>query len=129
MSWLVAASFSLANNLISADVLPAAQERYKNTFSKVSFNVGCNKNRLETEKKISARKISCKKPKTTIKNLRVGDLNLGMVGNRKHTYFFVWPNDDDDNDSDSDNNINNNKNNSNNNNNNNNTTLLTEGDT
>ena len=21
----------------------------------------------------------------------VGDLNLGTVGNRKHTYFFVWP--------------------------------------
>ena len=22
----------------------------------------------------------------------VGDLNLGTVGNRKHTYFYVWPN-------------------------------------
>ena len=23
--------------------------------------------------------------------MRVGGLNLGTVGNRKHTYFFVWP--------------------------------------
>ena len=22
---------------------------------------------------------------------RVGDLSLGTVGNRKHIYFFVWP--------------------------------------
>ena len=39
----------LANSSISADVLPAARKRYKNTFSKVSFNISCNKNRLEAE--------------------------------------------------------------------------------
>ena len=39
MSRLVAPSFSLANSLISADVLSAARERYTNTFSKVSFNI------------------------------------------------------------------------------------------
>ena len=49
VSWLVAASFSLANSLISADVLFAARKRYKNTFSKVSFNISYNKNRFETE--------------------------------------------------------------------------------
>ena len=50
MSQLVAASFSLANSLISTDVLSAAGERYyKYTFSKVSFNISCNKNRLETK--------------------------------------------------------------------------------
>ena len=37
------------NSLISADLLSAARERYKNTFSKVSFNISCNKNRLKTE--------------------------------------------------------------------------------
>ena len=46
---LVAPSFSLANSLISADVLSAAHEQYTDTFSKVSFNISCNKNRLETE--------------------------------------------------------------------------------
>ena len=30
-------------------MLSAARERYKNTFSKVSFNISCNKNRIETE--------------------------------------------------------------------------------
>ena len=69
-------------------MLSAARERYKNTFSKVSFNISCNKNRLATENIFSARGMNCKKPKTTIKKVRVGDLNLGTVGNRKHTYFL-----------------------------------------
>ena len=63
MSRLAAPSFSLANSLISADVLAAVRERYTNTFSKVSFTIGCNKNRLETEN-ISLRE----KPKLTMKN-------------------------------------------------------------
>ena len=47
---LVAPSRSLANSLISADVLPsAAREPYTSTFCKVSFNISCNKNRPETE--------------------------------------------------------------------------------
>ena len=58
-------SFSLASSLILADVLSAAHEQYKSTFSTVSFNISCNKNRLE--------------------KARIGDLNLGMVGNWKHT--------------------------------------------
>ena len=39
----------MANSLISTDVLSAARERYKNTFSKVIFNINCNKNKLESE--------------------------------------------------------------------------------
>ena len=38
MSQLVAPSLSLANSLISADVLSAVRKRYKNTFSKICFN-------------------------------------------------------------------------------------------
>ena len=52
VSRLVVPSFSMANSLISADVLICplhACERYKNTFSKVIFTTSCNKNRLETE--------------------------------------------------------------------------------
>ena len=49
VSRLVVPSFSMAISLISADVLSTARERYKNTFSKVIFNISCNKNRLETE--------------------------------------------------------------------------------
>ena len=51
MSWLVVPSFLIAaNSLISAaDVLFVARERYTNTFSKVSFDISCNKNILETE--------------------------------------------------------------------------------
>ena len=49
VSQLIAPSFSMANSLISADVLSAVHERYKNTFSKVIFNINCNKNRLEGE--------------------------------------------------------------------------------
>ena len=49
MSQLVSPSFSFANSLILADVLSAACERYTNTFSKVSFIISCDKNRLETE--------------------------------------------------------------------------------
>ena len=45
----IAPSFSMANSLISSDMLSAARERYKNTFTKVIFNIGCNRNRLETE--------------------------------------------------------------------------------
>ena len=81
----------MADSLISADVLSIARERYKNTFSKVIFHICCNKNRLEAENIFLARRINCKKPKNDNKNIKVGDLNLGKVGNRKHTYFFVWP--------------------------------------
>ena len=49
VSRLFVPSLSLANSLILADMLSAARERYKNTFSKVSFNISCNKNRIETE--------------------------------------------------------------------------------
>ena len=45
----VAPSFSMANSLISSDMLSTARERYKNTFTKVFFNIGCDRNRLETE--------------------------------------------------------------------------------
>ena len=49
MSRPIAPSFSMAISLISSDMLATARERYKNTFTKVIFNIGCNKNRLETE--------------------------------------------------------------------------------
>ena len=49
VSRLVVPSFSMANSLISADVLSTARERYKTTFSKVIFKISCNKNRFETE--------------------------------------------------------------------------------
>ena len=48
-SQLVAPSFSLANSLISADMLSAACEHYEHTLSKVSFNISCSKYRLETK--------------------------------------------------------------------------------
>ena len=38
----------MSNSLISADVLSTAFERYKNTLSKVIFNINFNKNKLET---------------------------------------------------------------------------------
>ena len=69
-------------------MLSAARKSYKITFSKVSFNISCNKNRLKTENIFLQEESVAKKTKTTIKKLRVGDLNLGTVGNRKHTYFF-----------------------------------------
>ena len=72
-------------------MLSAARKRYKITFSKVSFNISCNKNRFKTENIFLQEESVAKNTKTTIKKLRVGDLNLGTVGNRKHTYFFVWP--------------------------------------
>ena len=55
----------------------------------VGFIISCKKkpNRLETEN-IFLREESIVKPKTTIKKIRVGDLNLGTVGNRKHTHSF-----------------------------------------
>ena len=45
----IAPSFSMANSLISSDMLSTARERYKKTFTKVIFNIGCSKNRVETE--------------------------------------------------------------------------------
>ena len=66
VSRLVAPSFSLANSLISTDVLQRAKVT-KNTFSKVNINISCNKSRLETENIFSARRINCEKTKTTIK--------------------------------------------------------------
>ena len=47
VSGLVAASFLLANSLISADVLSAALKRYKTTFSKVSLNKVATKTDLQ----------------------------------------------------------------------------------
>ena len=88
VSRFVAPSVLSANSLISADVLSAARERCKNTFSKVSFNISCNKNRLETEN-IFLRELSVVKTQNDNKKLRVGDLNLGTVGDRKQTYIFV----------------------------------------
>ena len=49
VSQLIAPSFSMASSLISSDMLSTARERYKNTFTNVIFNIGCNSNRLETE--------------------------------------------------------------------------------
>ena len=51
---------------------------------------GCDKNILGTEN-IFLREESIGKTKNNKKKIMVGDLNLGTVGNRKHTYFFVWP--------------------------------------
>ena len=45
----LAPSFSMANSLISSDMLSTSREPYKNTLTKVIFNIGCNRNRLETE--------------------------------------------------------------------------------
>ena len=59
---LDASSFSLANSLISADVLSAASGRlllkanYFQAFSKVSFNINSNKNTPETEGEKARRK-------------------------------------------------------------------------
>ena len=71
VSRLVAPSFSLANSLISADVLSAARERYKNK----NWKHFCAK-------------INYKNPKTTIKNQ--GDLNLGMVDNVPEAHIFLF---------------------------------------
>ena len=60
------------------------------TLTKVIPNIGSNKNRLEAESTF-LREESVVKTKNDNKKIRVGDLNLGTVGNRKHTYFFVWP--------------------------------------
>ena len=49
VSRLVGPSISMANSLILADMLTTARERYKNTFSKIIFNVSYSKNSLETE--------------------------------------------------------------------------------
>ena len=89
MSQLVVAAFSLANSFISADVLSAACECHKNTFSKVRFNISFDI-RLETENLFLREESIVKKLKNDNKKLRVGDLNLGTVGDRKHTIFFVW---------------------------------------
>ena len=58
VSWVVAPSFSFANSLILVDVLSAARKHYKNIFSKVSFNLSCNKTRLETENIFLREKLS-----------------------------------------------------------------------
>ena len=43
-------------------------------------------------KTFSARRINCKQPKRNNKKIRVGNLKLaGTVGNRKHAFFYVWP--------------------------------------
>ena len=68
VSWFVAASFSLASSLISADVLSAARKRYKNTFSKVSFNRSYNQNRLETENVFLREESVVKNQKRQLKN-------------------------------------------------------------
>ena len=60
VSRFVAPSFSLANSLISADVLPAARKLYKNTFSKVTSR---HKNRLETENIFLREESIVKRPK------------------------------------------------------------------
>ena len=86
MSAVVATSFALANSLISADVLSVV---YKNTLSKVIFDIICDKNSFETENISFARRISCKKTKNDNKKIRVGNPNLGTFGNRKHTYFLL----------------------------------------
>ena len=78
----------MADSLISADVLSIARERYKNTFSKVIFHICCNKNRLEAENIFLARRINCKKPKTTIKISRsvTGNTHIFLFGLR--TFFY-----------------------------------------
>ena len=87
MSRLITPSFSLANSLISADVLSAARERYKTLLvklilvyieSKIDLKLKtffCEKNRLQNTKNDN-------------KKIRFDDLNLGTVGNRKHAYFL-----------------------------------------
>ena len=85
VSLLVTPSFSvtMADSLISAKVLSTVHECYKNTFSKVIFHIHVA-TKIDLKLNFSARRINCKKPKTTIKK-------SGLVtGN---TYFFVWPND------------------------------------
>ena len=69
----VAPSFSLVNNLILADVLSAARERYKN----------------KNWKHFSGCKILFQKSRNDTKKIRVGDPNLGTVGNRKHIFFLA----------------------------------------
>ena len=70
-------------------MLSTARERYKNTFTKVIFNIGCNRNRLETENTFLREESVVKKSrKNDNKKIRVGDLNLGTVGNRKHNIFL-----------------------------------------
>ena len=69
MSRLVSPSFSFANSLILADVLSAACKHYTNTFSKVSFIISCDKNRLETENIfLQEESIVKKKQKWQLKN-------------------------------------------------------------
>ena len=49
VSRLVTPSFSMADSLISTDVLSTAGECYKNTFSKIISDTSGNKNRLEAD--------------------------------------------------------------------------------
>ena len=88
VSRLVTPSFLMADSLISADVLSTARECYKNNFSKVIFYICCNKNRLEAEKIFLREELTVKSQKRE-KKIRVGDLNLGTVGNRKHKFFCL----------------------------------------
>ena len=89
---LDASSFSLANSLISADVLSAASGRlllkanYFQAFSKVSFNINSNKNTPETEN-LCLRE---GKNKSDNKKIRVSDLNLGTVGNHFRVKLDLW---------------------------------------
>ena len=46
---------------------------------------------MRTENILEREESFVKTPQNDNKNLRVDDLNLGTVGNRKHTYYFVWP--------------------------------------
>ena len=68
VSRLVTPSFSLPNNLISAEAFSAVREGYKNTFSKVSFNISCNKNRIEIENIFVQKKAIVKNQKGTVKS-------------------------------------------------------------
>ena len=63
----IAPPFSIANSLISSDMLSTARKRYKNTFTRVIFNIGCNRNRLETENTFLREESVLKNQKTTIK--------------------------------------------------------------
>ena len=62
----IAPPFSIANSLISSDMLSTSPERYKNAFTRVIFNIGCNRNRLETENTFLREESVLKNQKTTL---------------------------------------------------------------
>ena len=68
VSRLVAPSISMANSLILADMLSTAREHYKNTFSKIVFNISYSKNSLETEVIFLREESMVKNKNMTIKN-------------------------------------------------------------